>query len=970
MSSTISFNGVSYSIPATADENWGDSLSAYLIALSTGALSRAGGTFTLTAETNFGATYGLKVPYIKSQASNPASAGIVRLGNTESIKWRNAANNADLDLTVNSSNALQYNGTSLTLSGSIVNADVNASAAIAYSKLALSNSIVNADVSTSAAIAYSKLALSNSIVNADVSASAAITYSKLSLSNSIVNADISSSAAIAYSKLSLGTSIVNGDISGSAAIALSKLAALTTGKALQSNASTGAIEASSVTNTELGYLSGSTGTTGTDKLVRDTSPTLVTPILGAATGTSLALGSTLNASSILDLTSTTKGMLSPRMTQAQRDAISTPATGLQIYNTNSNKLNFYNGSAWSEVGSGSSSINYIIDYDGSAIGAWTTYADAAAASPVDGTGGSPASTYAVSTDSSLRGTTNFLWTHSAANRQGEGFSYNFTIDPADKGKVIQCSFEYLIASGTYADDDLQFWIYDVTNAALIQPAPFKLKNSSIIEKFAFEFQTSSSSTSYRLIAHVATTTATAYTIRFDNWNLGPQAKLYGSPITDLISYTPVLTGATTSAISGYYRRSGDMLDVFFTCTLSSAVSGAISISIPSGMSINSTKLISANLQVLGTALLRDTGTGDFMGQILHLDSTRVYISPQDAATSSATVPFTWASGDIIYGKFSVPISGWQSSVVMSSDAATNVVATEAYRSTNQTGVNPNNSVVKIQLNAVTFDKQGAFDTTNYKYTAQTPGVYTVSSEVTIVATNVLANYYGVRLYKNGAPYGIVGQAYATVSTETFMSGSLDVELVAGDYLELYLFGNGDNSTNQLSIKANSTTNSTRLNIKRLSGPAQIAASESVNARYIANAGDSLSSTLIILKCTTKSYDTHGTYNSSTGAITFPTSGKFEVRARVYVGVNATANNQSMSLQLRTGSTANAGGLITAKTIYFASGITGASHEATFTIQALAGEIYSVQVASDLGASRALDTQTWNSEVSINRIGNY
>jgi hypothetical protein len=85
--------------------------------------------------------------------------------------------------------------------GTIVNGDINASAAIAYSKLSLGNSIVNADVSSSAAIAYSKLSLGNSIVNADVSSSAAIAYSKLSLGNSIVNADISASAAISTSKI-------------------------------------------------------------------------------------------------------------------------------------------------------------------------------------------------------------------------------------------------------------------------------------------------------------------------------------------------------------------------------------------------------------------------------------------------------------------------------------------------------------------------------------------------------------------------------------------------------------------------------------------------------------------------------------------------------------------------------------------------------------------------------------------------
>lgn len=56
-----------------------------------------------------------------------------------------------------------------------------------------------------------------SISNANISASAAIAYSKLNLSGGILNADISGSAAIAYSKLNLTGAIVNGDLAGSIA---------------------------------------------------------------------------------------------------------------------------------------------------------------------------------------------------------------------------------------------------------------------------------------------------------------------------------------------------------------------------------------------------------------------------------------------------------------------------------------------------------------------------------------------------------------------------------------------------------------------------------------------------------------------------------------------------------------------------------------------------------------------------------
>lgn len=72
--------------------------------------------------------------------------------------------------------------------------------------------IVNGDISASAAIAYSKLNLASSIVSGDI------------VDGTIVNGDINASAAIAYSKLNLSGSIVTGDITDGT-IALGDLAA-------------------------------------------------------------------------------------------------------------------------------------------------------------------------------------------------------------------------------------------------------------------------------------------------------------------------------------------------------------------------------------------------------------------------------------------------------------------------------------------------------------------------------------------------------------------------------------------------------------------------------------------------------------------------------------------------------------------------------------------------------------------------
>ena len=55
----------------------------------------------------------------------------------------------------------------------------------------------------------------------------------------------------------------------------------------------------------------------------------------------------INGAALLQLNSTSKGLLIPRMTTAQRNAITTPPTGLIIYNTSAQKFNFYDGSSWS-----------------------------------------------------------------------------------------------------------------------------------------------------------------------------------------------------------------------------------------------------------------------------------------------------------------------------------------------------------------------------------------------------------------------------------------------------------------------------------------------------------------------------------------------------------------------------------------------------------------------------------------------
>jgi len=83
-------------------------------------------------------------------------------------------------------------------------------------------------------------------------------------------------------------------------------------------------------------------------------------VSGKAAAQGMAVNTTGTAaatSAVLDVSSTTQGMLVPRMDSAQRSLIATPATGLLVYQTNgvTPGFYFYNGSAWASLSGGAPS---------------------------------------------------------------------------------------------------------------------------------------------------------------------------------------------------------------------------------------------------------------------------------------------------------------------------------------------------------------------------------------------------------------------------------------------------------------------------------------------------------------------------------------------------------------------------------------------------------------------------------------
>jgi hypothetical protein len=205
-----------------------------------GLQSKVSDSTSTTSSTTIASSTAVKSAYDLANAALPKAGGTVTgellIGNTGSLVFEGSSDDsfettiavtnptADHIITFpNVTGTVVTTGDSGTVTSTmiandtIVNADINSAAAIAYSKLALSSGIVNTDISASAAIAHSKLAALTSanilLGNASNVATSTAVTGDVTISNAgvtaiaagaIVDADISASAEIAVSKLADG----------------------------------------------------------------------------------------------------------------------------------------------------------------------------------------------------------------------------------------------------------------------------------------------------------------------------------------------------------------------------------------------------------------------------------------------------------------------------------------------------------------------------------------------------------------------------------------------------------------------------------------------------------------------------------------------------------------------------------------------------------------------------------------------
>jgi hypothetical protein len=361
----------------------------------------------------------------------------------------------------------------------------------------------------------------------------------------------------------------------------------------------------------------------------------------------------------------------------------TPSSGYKkLYAKNDGKV-YTKDSAGNEVevgsGGGGGGINYITNPDAeTGTTDWSSYANAAALPPTSALSGSLTSgnTFTASASSPIRGTKSFLYTKGAGASQGNGVAFDFTIDAADKSKRLSVSFDYSEAdvSGTaYASGDLAVYILDVTNSTLIYPSVTSIPpTSGTITNFQVYFN-ATTSVSYRLYIHQATTTTGLFNFKFDNVKVGPgDSVVQMAPLGDVdvsgITYT-AFGSPTVTTIAGSRRSNMVIVRGTFTCTDGTATSAKINL--PSAMTVDSTKFAST----LGTAVgnIYSLGAGQNFGS-----DNRGYVLFYDGSTTNGLFvaqsggggTFTKLNGSDIaisgwkFGyTFEIPIAEWAGSTV-------------------------------------------------------------------------------------------------------------------------------------------------------------------------------------------------------------------------------------------------------------------------------------------------------------------
>jgi len=333
------------------------------------------------------------------------------------------------------------------------------------------------------------------------------------------------------------------------------------------------------------------------------------------------------------------------------------------------KENFPNASSLqAQIARRQLGVNYILNGNGDGSQGtfgWNGFVDAASTQPTDGTGGgTPNITFAVTTVGALRMGSSFLVSKDASNRQGQGWSYDFDIDPADCNASMTLRMDCKGGSG-YASGNITASLYDVTNGGLLPGNNQSVPSSGPAE---YTFVTNSS-TRYRLILFCADSGTTAWTLMLSSIQFGTGRNIYGVPGSDPASFVPTGSWVSNVTYTGKRWRLANREYFDITVLLSGApTSATLTLNLPVTVDPDSLADGTDTNQYFGGGNIRDAGTGNWRAIVRYSSTTTVEVAYElasgDVGSVTQAAPMTFASGDRITLQFSVPVVGYKTTTVL------------------------------------------------------------------------------------------------------------------------------------------------------------------------------------------------------------------------------------------------------------------------------------------------------------------
>lgn len=414
----------------------------------------------------------------------------------------------------------------------------------------------------------------------------------------------------------------------------------------------------------------------------------------------------------------------PQDTYANLVALDRKA-GTVLYATDQKKMYVDDGVTLRPIGSGSGTggVNFIgldtnfqflnsddVDAETS-VGNWLAYADAAGATPVDMTGGSPNTTIARTTTVGevLNGSGSLKVVKGAANRQGEGVSVVGNVPLGYRGKRASITMPLKVISGTLVSGDLKGFLYDVTNSRVLTPL-----NNDIVSTGSLTMVVDIPATcaQIRFGFHFASTSTTAVTFTFDDVFVGAKELIFGATISDWQEYSLTIGATTTPPTLGstsinkaYYRRVGDEMEIRYMARGTGGGAegvGTYLFPLPAGHLIDTNKISFGTDEaapVVGTAVetsgsfatdeYRDGTVNPYDASNLMLNFETAgadkYLTPFSSTNNNffADVPDTWT----LSFTAKIPIAGWGANVVSGNTASFSIASILA-NGTRVTGAAP------------------------------------------------------------------------------------------------------------------------------------------------------------------------------------------------------------------------------------------------------------------------------------------